>query len=663
MSGCRELSPLWLPHRVYSAAVSLVAVLGGGAFLDQGQDPRTFKTRTEIVTLDVAVTDASGRPLSGLTASDFTVLEGGDVQSIATFTEVNVAPVPWVAPWMGEIRHDVTTNEVARGRLTVIVLDDALLDGNPALVTSMRDAAKTIIAGLGPEDRASVVFTKDSRQAQPFTSDRARLGQAVDRLKAGSLKMGTSALDDLVDGMYMLGALSTLDNAIRTLGTTRHVPKALIYIGVGVEIDWSMVTEPKFAGEGQGATLATQQLHLNYRDHLRSILRNAALWNIPVHTVDPAGLRTELRGGGGSPIRPPGDPEFLHTLSANTGGVSVAHTNDFAPGLERVDNATRSVYLLGYVPPPTSTRLRRIEVKVNRPGAIVRSRSYIERPPDSGDDRTKADRPPPGLVALSGLLPEPGMPLRITAVPFPVGTRGQATIAIALGVRHPGGEHRRVESLTLNVSAFDMEGKFMAGTRGTAEVRVSETRLGPIEYEVYSRLPVSPGRYQLRVSVDNRSRGETGSVYTDVEVPDFSQAGLHVAGLLIDAGPARLKGAPADAFVEILPLLPTSQREFRSGTRVVAFARLIQGGRQALAPVAVTARLLNEAGQSVRSGSSTVHASDFARQRAADYRLGLSTEGLAPGWYLFTLEAAVTNGTPIRKDAALRVLAAEEGSR
>jgi hypothetical protein len=66
---------------------------------DQGDSAATIKTTTRIVLLDVLVTNKAGRPVHGLKASDFTVLEDGKPQQVRGFEErgpaLNVSSAPY----------------------------------------------------------------------------------------------------------------------------------------------------------------------------------------------------------------------------------------------------------------------------------------------------------------------------------------------------------------------------------------------------------------------------------------------------------------------------------------------------------------------------------------------------------------------------------------
>src|SRR4051812_8540040 len=78
-----------------------------------GQTPAQprFNLATDLVRLDVSVLDKSRRPVRGLTAADFTILENGKPQSVAAFSAVNVpAPAPPSAPWMRDVAPDVRDN-------------------------------------------------------------------------------------------------------------------------------------------------------------------------------------------------------------------------------------------------------------------------------------------------------------------------------------------------------------------------------------------------------------------------------------------------------------------------------------------------------------------------------------------------------------------------
>jgi hypothetical protein len=54
------------------------------------RDVPTFTSNVDLVTVDAIVQDAKGRPVRGLTADDFTLLEDGKPQTIASFEAIDL---------------------------------------------------------------------------------------------------------------------------------------------------------------------------------------------------------------------------------------------------------------------------------------------------------------------------------------------------------------------------------------------------------------------------------------------------------------------------------------------------------------------------------------------------------------------------------------------
>ena len=110
------------------------------------------------------------------------------------------------------------------------------------------------------------------------------------------------------------------------------------------------------------------------------------------------------------------------------------------------------------------------------------------------------------------------------------------------------------------------------------------TRTGePLVYDVLTRLDLAPGRYQLRLAAESTLFGKRGSVYYDVEVPDFSAEPLSMSGLALSLGGGAVT-MPAGAFHPLVPFDPTSRRVFRSTDQVRAFVQVYQGGSGRLMP-------------------------------------------------------------------------------
>ncbi len=162
-----------------------IATLGAHVPQRPGQRPgletlpstAQFKSSVDVVHLDVSVLDRNRRPVRGLKPSDFTILEDGKPQQIAVFEAVDLPDVEApTASWLREVAPDVRVNtDVQERRLFLLILDDSTIQSSPRALNTARDIARNVIDGFGESDLAAVVFTRDNRNAQDFTADRARL--------------------------------------------------------------------------------------------------------------------------------------------------------------------------------------------------------------------------------------------------------------------------------------------------------------------------------------------------------------------------------------------------------------------------------------------------------------------------------------------------------
>src|SRR5207342_764970 len=101
------------------------------------------------------------------------------------------------------------------------------------------------------------------------------------------------------------------------------------------------------------------------------------------------------------------------------------------------------------------------------------------------------------------------------------------------------------------------------------------------------------GRYEIRSAIFDPVTGETGSVYTYVDVPDFAAEPVSMSGLLLHVTGARAPG-PSRAFEDLLPFTPTARRQFARGEQVAFFVRIYEGVRQAAMPLYVRSEIKDD---------------------------------------------------------------------
>ena len=163
---------------------------------------------------------------------------------------------------------------------------------------------------------------------------------------------------------------------------------------------------------------------------------------------------------------------------------------------------------------------------------------------------------------------------------------------------------------------------------------------GQARYDLLSEISLPPGRYELRLSAHRALDKLSGSLYADLEVPDFAKDPLSVSGLIIESNPAQAT-APVGAFDRYLPVLPTSNREFRNRHEALVFMRVYQGQKDKtpppLAAVTVATRLVDRNDKTIGESTETIAADRFyVGGRAAEYRFPIPLAKLPPGPYLLT---------------------------
>lgn len=638
--------------RQFAVTIALVC-LGAGAIgarqarrPQPAQPPPTFRASVDIVHLDVSVLDRDRRPLRGLKPSDFTVLDNGIPQPISVFSAIDIpdAPPP-SAPWMRDIAPDVGTNDAVQDRrLFLILIDDATIQADLHAQRNVRSIAARVIDRLGPSDLAAVIFTRDNRNSQDFTADRTRLLAATEKFSGGFRDMSdVGGMDDL----YFMYSVNVVESAIDVFSTLPDRRKSIVYIGQGVPVNPELLAPQipglpvETAAPGVSALMSASMMS-RLTAQMRKAFERAGRANVSIYTVDACGLRVPPAPRPPAPTCVPGlEVEYLQTLAENTGARAVINTNDFEPGVAAIFQENASYYLLGFQQPAGSKpgSLRRLEVRVSRPGVIVRTRNGYETAKPEVARRLAES---PLGAALAGVLPRSDLPLRLSAVPVPLPNRRESAVAIAVAVLQPireGGE-RHVEKVDLQVSAFNVEGKPFGSKRFRADVTLRAGATGLAEYEVLSRLDLRPGRYQLRIAANVGSLSTGGSLYYDVDVPDFLSAPVALSGLILSADPGPVV-APADALKSILPIVPTSRRTFLATDRVTVFTRVHQSAKGPIAPVRLRLILRNASNVQVAEQGHDVDLSHFSTARFADVVLDVPIARLLPGQYLLTVEGTV----------------------
>jgi VWFA-related protein len=587
----------------------------------QDAPPPVFRAGVDVVHVEVSVLDANRKPVRGLTAADFTVIEAGKPRPIVAFDAVEL-PSPAragteAAPvWAHTAPSDVGSNALPpEGRLVVLLIETPTPMGRSAgealdRLPLLRRVAHTVIDGLAPGDLASIFFVGvpfNRRAVQDFTTDKARLTEAIDR---------PLALDFIPPDIRECPLWQKTAEVADAVAGIHGRRKSIIYIGIQDE-------PPK--GCRRVAEMAANKLRL----------ANVTMYEMNAAGLPAPPLGLESRGLGG--MGPFESVVFKGFLAKATGGRTLIDNN---PELvvPAIMEESSSYYVLAF---PTLDDRKRpgevhpIDVKVSRPGVTVFARSGYSASQTAKAITAEAKRKPLAR-AIDWTLPGTDVPMAISAVPFALPETGKAAVAISLRVAVPAPEStdaplsppRRTDSLSVQLAVLD---PYLSSIEGTmtqkAEFPISAAADGPHTYELLSRLSIGPGRYLLRAAVETGT-GARGGVDTPLEVPAFDDEELSVSGIAVNVEPEG-RVEPKMALDGLVPFRPTPRRAFAQLDRVSVFFQVYRK-RETSTAIPVTARVLDASGRVVF---------EQAREGAGDHRLELPVHELPPGRFLFEVNA------------------------
>jgi VWFA-related protein len=594
----------------------------------QAPPPPQFRSTTDLVLLDVSVIDKSRKPVRGLTAADFTVLDDGVPQTIATFAAIDLPnPEAPSARWMNRAPLDVQTNRMPGGRLVLIYMDERQMTASPFGARAAIETGHAIVDQLSPDDVAAVGFAVDHRGAQEFTADHGRLHAAIDTY-APTQPIGFSVLGTLRDLCQLLGAIP-------------ERRKILIYIGPGQGYDLEVLaTMERVTGTSSGTNNLTRPEQQTQYTNMLSLFSVAQRANVSLYMIDPNGL------DGGNPSAP--NKEFMRVVANTTGGRAIVGNNAPASQVPVILNENASYYLLTFRSSGTGStgKFRRVEVKVNRPGVEVRSRrGYIE-------GRTGGATVAAGVnPALGRLIPATQLELGLWAAPVGSDPSGSHPVALVINVGLPRAGAPRSEHVAVAYSIVDMSGKERASGREDLVVSppAGEAPVYLASAEAVAALP--PGKYDIRVSAQSVERNRRGGLLGDVVVPDFAKEALSLSGLVLSEK-ADARPEPNDLRT-LIGAMPTTDRVWAASAVVGASARVYQA-KLPLAPVTVKVTVIDARDKTAFESSERLAPEAFAAG-SADYRFPLPLARLGPGEFLLRLEASRSGAQPVKREIRFRV--------
>jgi VWFA-related protein len=509
----------------------------------------------------------------------------------------------------------------------------------------------------------------------------------------------TSDPTELERGTRALTVLDTLKNTAEFLGSVRGRRKAVLFFSEGLDFPIRDVFGAHDATvvirATQDAISTAARANVNYytidprglagmtADFMESAgLASGAGTPGPVLLVP--GTNTPVSGitgasGGVFSVQDELLQEFrtsqdtLRELAEQTGGLAAVNTNDVTPAFQRIADANSRYYVLGYYPPnhPRDGRFHKIEVRVTRPGLRVearrgyaspRGRTPEERKRDEAARLAREARRPDGkrtstplIGALTSPIPQSGLTFSVHAAPFKH-TTDEASIAVAIEIdggrlpyAAPDAKGMVANKIELSFFGLNERGKAMSAAWSELDLNLRpETRDRVTAHGVRAnpRISLPPGRYQIRIGARETVGGQTGSVFYDLDVPDFRKEKLMLGGLLMTTPSVQQTPSiqPDPVVSKLLPAPATSRREFPRSDVLALYTEIYDNDKSQQARlIDVTVRLITEEGTDVvisrdeltngASGEKPWDIYGFAKQ--------IPLKALAPGRYVLRMEAAV----------------------
>lgn len=607
----------------------LAAALSAGSVLlvatalqaqEAGRAAPVFSSEVSLVQLPVYVVDRQGRAVRGLAVEDFVVQEDGKRVQVVSFRYVDTTSA--------EDQDEIRESSAARRRF--LLLFDKSFTVPAGLDRARRGALDFVRTRMAPSDLAAVATIDVNRGLQliaNFTEDRRLLAHAIETLGVptlahvsdplglaldvamADLRMGNRRSEEGQELQNVLLALarrmgSADDQAYRSqVGTLmeslgelarglRRVEgrKQVLYFSAG--FDSRVLTGETGESQRQAAEAVVRGRlwdvdemgrhgDTRVRDLALEVTRALAGADAVVHTIDVTGLATEgslNQISAGEIQRAVPGREALSMIAAETGGRFFRNANDLAPVLDEMEQMTSRYYVLGFQPDKEkgAGAYHKVKVQVARRAVNVSHRpGYHEKTPVAS--RTVLQRQ---FEAAQLVMTGAGdNDLKFSALCLPVWAPGdKQTLGVVLQVPKESLRWGAGKPLALEAYGYGV------GEDGTVHDHFAQlARIDPAEADpngtvrglsFFGTLAVPPGKYTLRLMVQEREGGAAGVQFLEVTVPPYdAQRGFLLPPVLMDDTDrwlalemSRKRGGPASPFeVDGQRFMPRADSEFRTG--------------------------------------------------------------------------------------------------
>jgi len=534
-------------------------------------DDDVVRITTNLVQVDLVVTDAKGNQVTNLTQDDFEIYEEGRPQPITNFSFVSNEQVPATPSASSRAVRGAPTMPVRirpeTPRHTIAIVIDDLKMSYESVIATRKAVRKFIDERMQPGDLVAIVRTSAGIGVlQQLTSDKAQLYAATERIRRSGDTIAerlakacqsefAMSLDTAVDAQSEFEGYSEQAASYGTLGALNFIMRGLKEVPGRKSV--------VIFSDGFIPCPQNMESEVTVQEQLRRVADLANRASAVVYHIDPRGLiaqggAADSPGDGGHGTRTMArlsaisnaiynSQKFFSRVVSETGGFSTYNNNDIPAALQRIVDDQKGYYLIGYRPSDTTFAARKgvakftnLKVKVKRSGLTVRTRAGFYNFADSqpgSRPRTREEQLTAGLISpFSG-----DIDVRLTSLfgNAPTGSFMLSMLHINTAgltfTLQPDGWQQAI--MDVGGLIFDADGQVVEQVNRTQTIRAKgETfeRLmkGGLVYSL--SVPVKKaGAYQLRIAVRDAASGRVGSANQFIEVPDVLKNRLTLSGIVV----------------------------------------------------------------------------------------------------------------------------------
>jgi VWFA-related protein len=533
-----------------------------------------LRTSSDLVRIDVEVTDKSGKPIKGLHADQFVVTDNGKPQAISTFSYADIESIeaagaddakPIVVPvdnaGPNAPSEEAISDQLRDRRLIVLFFDITSMQTDD-LIRAHDAAQKFVKQQMTKADVVAVVaFSTRLNVLANFTNDRAIIDKAIAQLTANSSSdlanpLYAAAQNGEYDVQEYTGAAFTPDETEFNVFNTDQKLAAV----EGLANILGGIPGRKALVEFTGGITQTGEEN---RTQLRAATDAANRADVSIYSIDSRGLFAAPPGGDTTTNAATGTSMFtgasvfhqtdqredsrdtLATLSTDTGGKAFFDLGDLSEAFPKIQQDNAGYYLIGYRlggDVKRDGRWRAIHVKVNAPGAHVRYRDGYYAPRDF-QHLEKEDRDQQLADAVNSDNPVVELPVAVETGMFrlsdqqtyvPVAAKISAS---ALDWAEKHGKRQAEFDFAVDVRAVP-SGQAVAQLRDTTQVNLDPERFQQINQKnllYQGGVVLAPGNYRLKFVARENESGKIGTFEENLVVAPAQPGKMTLSSVLLSS--------------------------------------------------------------------------------------------------------------------------------